>query len=168
VKVGAPSVEITIPDAVQDPQADEVHHEPGGRDDQEESCPDRLGVLDPLDRLDHHPAGNSEQRCTVDQSGQNLPPLVAIGLAVAGGPERYPSAEESEPQRPRIGEHVAGIGDQGERAAEPSPDGLDHHEGEGKGEDDRQAGQRGSGAVRRQRSTVGPHRAWRGQFSRNP
>ena len=60
----------------------EVHHQTGGGDNQEELRPDRLGVLDPLNRLEHDPGGDPEQRRAIDQRGQNLPALVAVGLAV--------------------------------------------------------------------------------------
>ena len=143
VKVGAAGVEAALARAVQQRQADQVHDQPRRGDGQEEPGPDRLGVLDPLDRLDHDPAGDAEQRRAVHQRGQDLPAEVAVGLGVVGRPLGDPRREQAEGQRADVGEHVPRVGQQRQRAAEPAADGLDHHEGAGEPQHQPQAGHGG-------------------------
>ena len=121
VEVGAPGVEASLratPWSM--PRLTRFTTRPAGRDDQEQPGPDRLGVLDPLDRLDHHPGGDAEERGAVHQRGEDLPPEVAVGLAVVGGPLGDPGGEQAEAQRADVGEHVPRVGQQGQRAAEPT------------------------------------------------
>ena len=94
VQIGAAGVEAALPRAVQHGQAHEVDDQPGGGDGEEEPGPNRLRVLDPLHRLDHHPPGDAEQRRPVHQGGQDLPAQVAVGLGVVGRTLGDPGGEQ--------------------------------------------------------------------------
>ena len=104
-------------------------------------------MLNPLDGLEDDPGGDPEEGGPVHQRRKDLPALVAEGLVVGGGPEGDPPAEKRETERSSIGEHMAGVGQQSQRAADPAADCLDQHEHQGQAQYDSQAGQRGSGAV---------------------
>ena len=142
VEVRGPGVEIPVPAAVQDAETDEVDQKTTGSNDQKQPGTDRLGVLNPLDGLDDDPPGDPEEGGAVDQGRQNLPTLIAEGLAVVGRAKRDPGAEQREAERARVGEHVPGVREQRQRAAEPSSNGLDHHEAQGEDENEGQAGKR--------------------------
>ena len=130
VQVGAPGIEAALARAVEQAEADQVHRQSGRGDREEEPGPDRLGVLDPLDGLDHYPARDAEQRRPVHQRGQDLPPEIAVGLGVVGGPLGDPGGEQAE--SPSAPTSVSMCPASASSASEPlshPPDGLEHHEG---------------------------------------
>jgi hypothetical protein len=136
MEVGAPDIEAAIPDAVQDSKTDQVDQQAAGGHHQEEVRPDRLRVLDPLNCLDHHPARDAEKRGSVDQGREDLPTLIAVGLAMAGRTQCDPGAQEGQPECAGVGQHVARVGQQRQGSADPAPHRLDDHEQEGEGENE--------------------------------
>ena len=79
-------------------------------------------------RLDDDAAGDDEQHQTVAEGDQHLQPLEAIGALAVRRPAREAEGEPGEKQAGEIGEHVAGIGQQRQRAGDEAAGRLDHHE----------------------------------------
>jgi hypothetical protein len=135
---------------VQDAETDQIDHQASRCDDQKQAGADRLRFPDPVDRLDDDPGCNPEQRRPVDQRRQDFPSLVAVGLALIGRPERDPGAEEGQAERPGVGEHVAGVGQEGERPAHDPSRHFDQHEPDGESQHRRQRTKGGCGDAGRE------------------
>src|SRR5919107_2956583 len=103
MEVSSACVEVPILDAVEDSEADEVDDQTGGCNDEKETGLDWFRSLDALNCFDHDPSRDAEERGTVDQRSQDLPALVSVGLAVSGGTEGDPGAEQCQTECPGIG-----------------------------------------------------------------
>ena len=157
VEIGAPGIETPLPDAVQDSEADQVHQQAAGGDDEKELRPGSAGDAGSAGLPRLYPGGDAEQRRPVDQGRQDFPPLIAVCLALAGGTEGDPGAQQRQPQRPRVGEHVAGVGQQRQGSADPPPHRFYEHEGDSQGKHrpkrgSGEAGKRGGSEVQSARS----------------
>ena len=86
------------------------------------------GWPQPLDRLVDDPGGDGEQREAVGERDQHLEAVEAISASPVGGAPRQAKAEPGKRQRGEIGEHVAGIGEQRERAGDDAAGDLGEHE----------------------------------------
>jgi hypothetical protein len=76
---------------------------------------------------DHH---DQDQGHRVAQAGQDAGPVVAVGVAGVGRPLGLHAGEPGQAERGDVGQHVAGIGEQGQGVREDAARQLD-------GEDDR-------------------------------
>jgi hypothetical protein len=76
----------------------------------------------------------------VEERREDLGPAEAVGMQARGRPARHPGRERAQPERGAVGEHVTGVGEQGERAGPPAAQRL---------EDGEANSQRGRGAQRR-------------------
>ena len=136
---GALEVEVGPLAAPEDPQNDEVDHQAHGRDHQHGPAENLDRREQAARRLDQDPADDGDQGHAVDEGGQHLEAMVAIGAArVVGTPgdaERHPG----ERQGGGVGQHVAGVGDQRQRAGEQPAHHLGHREPAGQPQGDQHA-----------------------------
>ena len=144
VEIGAAGVEVVFPMAVQKAESDGVDQKPQKRHQQKQSTLDRSGILHPVYRLDHDHSRDDEQHRPIHQGREDFESQVAVGLGVIGGTARHAGGEEAQAQRPDIGQHVPGIRQQRQRAAEPSTHRLHHHEAAGEQQDNPQPLDRGT------------------------
>ena len=98
--------------------------------DEHRTSEDRLGLLEPFDSLIDDKADDAEQRKSVDQAGDHLEAGIAEGALAVRGPPTEAEGDIGEAERDCVGQHVAGIGKQRERARDHAADGLHDHEGE--------------------------------------
>ena len=100
-----------------------------GRDDQHRAGRDVRRVGEPADRLDQHEDRDAGEQHGVGQRGEHLEPVEAErALRVGGGPAGGGDRGERHRDAEHVGEHVPGVGEQGQRAGQQRGDRLDHHE----------------------------------------
>ena len=99
---------------------DEIDGEARGGDDHHGRPGDRHGCKQPLDRLDGDPDDQRQHRERIDERGEHLGARVAVGRALRRRPRRHGGGDERDDERRRVGDHVARIRDQRERAREAS------------------------------------------------
>ena len=68
------------------------------------------------------PHRDDQQRRGVEQRGEDLPPQIAVGLALLPGLPRQPGDEQGQAERGAVGEHMTSVGEQRQRVREPSAD----------------------------------------------
>ena len=90
-----------------------------------------VGMFDAADRFPGDPDGNEEQSEAVDEGGKHLESRIAIGPFHVGRTVGDQESDEGQDQRHGVGQHVAGIGDQGKRSRQIAADGFHHHESDG-------------------------------------
>ena len=98
-----------------------------------------------MDRFEDDPAGHREEGHAVDEGGEDRNPVEAVGAACVG---RAPGEAEGEPgerQGGEVGQHVAGVGEERQRAGEEAARHLGEHEAAG--EECRDADGAGAGGV---------------------
>ena len=117
----APDVEIVAAAAMQDEIGRDVDGEAEGGDQQHWSAQHLDGVAQAGDRLGDDPDGDHEQRRAIDQGGQHLEAGMAVGAGRCCRASADPEGVPGETQRRRIGEHVAGIGQESQRAGRTPP-----------------------------------------------
>ena len=90
----------------------------------------------PLDRLIDDPGRDGEEREPVGKSDQHLEPVEAVSALPVGRAPREPKSEPGERQRSKVGQHVARVGNQSERACDNTASDLRKHKaaGERRGE----------------------------------
>jgi len=76
-------------------------------------------------------ADDEEQSDAVGERDQHLHPVEAVGALGVGRPARQAKGEPGEPEGGGVGEHVRGVGEQGERAREQAARDLGQHEAAG-------------------------------------
>ena len=76
------------------------------------------------DRRDHDRDRDRDQREAVGERREHLGALEAERPPRAGGPRRHRGREQPQRDRADVGEHVAGVGEQRERAGDDPADGL--------------------------------------------
>ena len=87
-------------------------------------------VADPADRLDEHVDGDGEQQQPVGDGGEDLDPLPAERAPSAGRPLGERDRAERQRDADRVGGHVPGVGEQGQRAGHDGADHLGDQHGE--------------------------------------
>ena len=113
--------------AMQDPERDRVDDQAGGGDDQHGAADHRHRLHEALHRLPGDGDRDEEQRQPVDEGGQHLEAVEAVGALPVGGARRDPHGEPGERQRRGIGQHVAGVGEQRQRPGDDAADRLGQH-----------------------------------------
>ena len=83
-------------------------------DDHDEAAIDAGRMDQPGDRLDGDDPADHEQRDAVDGGGEDLGALPAEGPGPAGRPGGQPDGPQRPGQRADVGEHVPGVGQQGQ------------------------------------------------------
>ena len=107
-----------------------------------------------VDRLVDDQQREHEQRDAVGLRGEHLHAAQAVGHRAARRPARERDRREREGERRRIGEHVGGVREQGERVREHARDHLRAHQSRDQAERDRQAPRAAVAAHRRQRAVM--------------
>ena len=128
---GRADVQIFAITGAQQIERQDVHRQPQGGDDEHRRREDLDRLEQPPDGLEDDPADDEQQRHAVDESGQDLEPVVAIGAPGIGGAPPDTEAQPGEQERRGVDQHVPGIGEQRQRAGVYSADHLDDHEDAG-------------------------------------
>ena len=107
-------------------------------------------------RLEQDQQGEHEQRHAVGLGGEDLDALEAVGHHALRRARGQADGHQRERDRGRIGEHVAGVREQRERAGHQSGDDLDEHEAEDQRERDGELAAVGVGGDAVRMSFVAP------------
>jgi hypothetical protein len=139
---------------VQEPRGHQVHHEAEGADGEHGTAEHAPRVEQPLVRLVEDGADDDEQHEGVDEGGQDLRPVVAVGLGGRGRARGDPDGEEGEREAAEVGQHVGGVGEEGEAARDERAHHLDEHVAAGEEE----GGDAGAARARGRRRAMGVDR----------
>jgi len=120
--------------AMEHQEGNNVDREPPDGDEEHRSAENGRGMGEAHRRFDDDPGREREHDDAVEESGEDFGAMPAIGTRVVGGPPRQAYGDPGERQRARVGEHVAGIGNEGERARKNAAERLDDHEAAGEPE----------------------------------
>ncbi len=127
VEPRAVHVEAPLPVAVpQHRQRRTIDEQSAGRDAHHRSGEHLVRIAEALDRFPHQPHDDEPQEQTVDQGRQDLDARQGPGVPRGGGATGHPERPQREQERRRVGEHVAGVGEQREAARDERADDLDH------------------------------------------
>ena len=137
---GRADVEIFAIAGAQDVEHEHVHRQPQGGDDEHRPGEDLDRLEQSPDGLEDDPADDEQKRHAVDEGGQDLEPVIAIGAPGIGGSPPDAEAQPGEQQRRGVEQHVSGIGEQRQRAGVNPADHLDDHEDAGQDHGLEQAG----------------------------
>ena len=166
VQDGGAEVEVAAVAAGEDPEAEDVDHEAGGGDGEHDAAGDRLRVVEAMEGLEDDPDGDQEEREAVDEGGEDGEAVEAVGAPGVGGAAGEAEGEPGQREGGDVGEHVAGVGEKGERAGEEAAGDLDQHEAAGQERGDAYGagaggvrGGDGRGCRRRGRGVVAHRRA---------
>ena len=130
VQDGALDVDVLGISARQIPKHEEIHEHADNGNDEHRASEDRLGFPEPFDSFIDDEADDAEQCKGVDQAGDYLEAGIAKGALAVGGAAAEAEGDIGEAERNCVGQHVAGIGKQRERARDHAADGLHDHESE--------------------------------------
>lgn len=128
---GAADVQVVVGVAMENAEDEEVDHETGGS-----HSDDRGGIefggsaAEAADRLEDDVPGDETEEGDVDGDGEDFGAGVAKGSAGVGRAAGDGGGGQGEEESGGIGEHVAGIGDEGEGAREVAGNSLDGDEEE--------------------------------------
>ena len=96
--------------------------------DEHQAAVDLDRVAQPIDGLDQHPDSDRHQQQRVAEGRQDLGTLQAKGAFHSCGPGRQGGRDERQDQAGGVGQHMAGVCEQGERTCDESADYLsDQH-----------------------------------------
>ena len=109
---------------MQDPQADQVDREAADRHQQHRQAGDRVRLGEARPGLVEDDQPDPEQEHGVGDGGQDLGAVEPERLAQGGRTGGDPQRPERHPQPDDVRQHVAGIGEQGQRAGEQAADDL--------------------------------------------
>ena len=112
----APDIEVLAVGAVQQREGGDIHEQAEDRHHHHDAAGDRLRRRQPLIGLVNDPRGDDEEREAVDEGDQHLEAVEAVGAYPVRRTPRQTEAEPGERQRGEVGEHVACVGEEGERA----------------------------------------------------
>lgn len=133
MKRGGPDIEVFAVSPLDDPERRQIDDEARQRDRQHDTSKHRRGLPQPVDRLDHNPAGDQEQGEPIGERHQNREPVIPIGALPVCGLAREAKPVPGEGEAGEIGQHVSRVGEKRERPGyNPSRD-LQQHEGPGHG-----------------------------------
>ena len=114
------------------------------------------GVGEAAGGLDDDPGGDGEEREAVDEGGHHREAVEAVGAARVGRAAGDAEGEPGHGEGGEVGQHVAGVGEERERAGDEAAGDLDDHEAAGEERGD--ADGAGAGGVRG--GVRGRGRAW--------
>ncbi len=139
LEVRAAHVEALRGADVQQPHARQVHEEAQGGHHQDGDARDVRRLPEPLVGGDQDGDRHHAEHDAVDERGQDLHAVVAVGLGRRGRALGEPDREQAQQHASRVHQHVGGVGEERE-AAGPEPDRrLHHQECGGQPEDGEQA-----------------------------
>ena len=110
----------------------------------------RDGCTQSADGVVGHQGGDDEERDAVGGRGQDLRPLQAVGVRPRLGTGGQPDGHEGACDRPDVDQHVAGVGQEGDRVGGDGGRHLEHHEADQ--QDQREC--QGAPVARHRRPTV--------------
>jgi hypothetical protein len=125
--------------APEDHERHQVDDEAARRDGEHAGARHRGRCAQALHRLEQDHGCDRQQRGAVHERGQDLGAVVAEGEARARGPVGDPEREEGERQGADVPEHVAGVGEERQRAGEHAARHLGEHVDGRQGQGDLQA-----------------------------
>ena len=98
--------------AVKQRRPDDVDHQPPGRDDGHQAEGNLGRARGPLPGFGKDEQRDDDQRNAVEEGGQDLETLVAVGPRGVGRTAGGPGGEQGPHQGHVVGQHVAGVGQQ--------------------------------------------------------
>ena len=128
---GRANVQIFAISGAQQSEHQDIHHQPQGGDDEHRPREDLDRLEQPPDGLEDDPADDEQKRHAVDESGQDLEPVIAVRAPGIGGAPPDTEAQPGERERRGVDQHVPGVGEQRQRAGVNPADHLDDHEDAG-------------------------------------
>ena len=131
---GAFEVEAGVAIAVQEEQAADVGEEADDGDREHQAGADGGGFGETFPGFVQDAAGDEEQQGAVEEGGEGFGAALAEGALIGGGAEAAAEGPPGGAEGGGVGQHVAGVGHEGQRAAEPAADELDDHQGGGQRE----------------------------------
>ena len=130
----APAVEVFRVAAVQQGQRDDVGDEPDDRDQRHGVAVHWRRHDEALHRLEGDPAARQQQQRAVDEGREHRHARMAEAVAGVGGLQGLACSEQAQSQRAGVRQHVSGIGDEGQRAADHTTGDADDHRHHGDAE----------------------------------
>ncbi len=124
----ATHVEVVAVAAVEQQEHADIDQEAEDGDAQHGAAHHRLRRHQAARCLDDDAAGDNEKHQAVAEGDQHLQSFEAVGALVVRGPARKAEGEPGEEQAGEIGQHVAGVGEQRQRAGDQAAGRLYHHE----------------------------------------
>ena len=134
VQRSALDVDMLAVAARQNPEYEDIDQQPRDRDAEHRAGQDRLRLLKAFPGFIDDPAYDREQRHGVDEAGDHLEAQIAEGALGIGRTLAKAEGRIGERQRRRVGHHMPGVRQQGERAGDQAAHDLDDHEGEDQAE----------------------------------
>ncbi len=130
VKRCAAHVEIVLA-AMQQPEGDDVDHEARHCDHEHRRSHHGCRLHDAAHGLDGDPEHDADHHDAVREGREDFRSRIAVGARLVGRTARQPRRHEGKHQRACIGQHVARIGEQRERARDNAAHRFQHHEAAG-------------------------------------
>ncbi|CAM2197286.1 protein of unknown function [Paraburkholderia kururiensis] len=121
-------IEVFAVAAVKNEKRDHVRRKTRNRHDHHRLACNGHGRGEPLHGLDHDPRGNDEERAAIHERSENFEPFVAVGKLRGSGALAVVNGDPAEAERGGVADHVAGVGEQRERAGNQAAHHLHHHE----------------------------------------
>ena len=122
VQACAGHVHVIVRVAVQRAQDHRVDQQAGDRHAQHQPRKDRRRMPQANNGLVDDPAHQRELAQRVDEAHQDFDPAVTVTASCIGGAHCHPRTDEGQQQCQRIHRHVAGVGQQRQRAGPPAAD----------------------------------------------
>ena len=126
----AAHVEVLLVSSVQDKEYNDIGGKAGERHAQHGASQHCDGVKKSAYRLEDDPAADDKKRASIDKGNQDFESFIAIGPVRVSGPLSNPEGDPAHPQRDRVRNHVAGIGQECQRVGDQAAGYLNQHEGE--------------------------------------
>ena len=134
LEVGAAYIEALPGASVQEPEPGQIDQEAEHRH-RHDGPAGHVGRLpEPLVGGEEDADGHHAQEHAVDEGGEDLDAVVAIGLGRGGGPLREPDREQAQEEATRVDQHVQRVGEEREAARPQADAGLHHQEARGEAE----------------------------------
>ncbi len=120
----------TVAAVMQQPGYRQVDQHADERDQHHRSAHHRLRIGQAVDGLDDDERDQAQHQQAVEQRGENFQAHQAVGVSIRRRLARQPGSQCGQAQGGGVGDHVAGIGQQRQRAGPEPGDHFDHREGE--------------------------------------
>jgi hypothetical protein len=147
VEVGPPHVQVVVRMPVEQARPDHVDGQTHDRHAEHEAAVHLGGGREALVGFAHDQSGDHEQAGAVHERREDLQARVPIRPPTARRPAGEPQREYRERERGDVGEHVAGVREQRERAGQHAADRFGHHEDRREREHRDEAGAHRAGAT---------------------
>jgi hypothetical protein len=115
----------------EEPRREEIHDEPPRGYGEHRPGVDLRRCAPAFDRFHDHPHRGNSERHPVAEGRQCFCAAIPVRSDQRARPAGHPLRRQGEREGARIGEHVPGVGDQGQAMGEPPRHGFDDHEADG-------------------------------------